>query len=174
MSHGVLCLAFSRDSRTLAAGSEILDDKQLPIRGELKLWDVAARKLKKDLLGHSDAVTGVAFAQGSDLLASCSSDGTACLWNRATGKPSAVLRGKTGALRSLAFTPDGRLLATVGQEISVWDVAARRRIDRLHGHDDDVRRVCFSAGGLMITGGQDGTVKVWEAPRGRPPSQKKR
>jgi WD40 repeat protein len=66
----------------------------------------------------------VAFVPGSQALASAYEDGTVVLWNPATGKERSRLR-PTLAVKSVAFAPDGKTLASAGgSEVKLWDVDA--------------------------------------------------
>jgi WD40 repeat protein len=102
---------------------------------------VATGKELLTLRGHSDAVGALAFAPDCKTLASGSNDGAVKLWDVATGRERATLlnpffagRPEKGRFRveSLAFTPDGRTLASGSYDgrIRLWDVAppvGRRR-----------------------------------------------
>jgi WD40 repeat protein/tRNA A-37 threonylcarbamoyl transferase component Bud32 len=163
--HEVLALAFSPDGRTLASGGSAPPKDGLPGRGELTLWDVAAGKEKLSLPGSEEAVTGLAFAPAGNGLASCALDGCVRVWDLARPKkPPAVLNGNRGGLRGVAFSPDGRLLVSVGMEITVWDAADRKVVARLHAHEDDVSCLSFCADGRMLTAGPDGSVCLWDPP----------
>lgn len=59
------------------------------------------------LRGHTDSVNDVAFSSDGTLIATGSSDGTARLWDSATGKEVRQLLGHTGAVYAVAFSPDG-------------------------------------------------------------------
>jgi WD40 repeat protein len=64
----------------------------------------------------------------------------------------------------LAFSPDGKLLASANQtEIRVWRLRDRREIRRFGGYDTAVTALAFApAGGLLASGHEDGTGLVWD------------
>src|SRR3954467_1122329 len=68
------------------------------------------------LAGHADGVHAVAFSPDSRLLATASHDGTARLWDVASGTQVKLLDGHAGAVYSVAFSPDGRSVATSGAD----------------------------------------------------------
>lgn len=94
-------------------------------------------------------------------------------------RPALTLIGHTFSVSSIAFSPDGRLLASTsnGQdsedtagEIKVWDLKAGREVRSLRGHAYGVWKVAFSPDGKRLAStSQDGTVKVWGAPELVPP-----
>jgi WD40 repeat protein len=76
--------------------------------------------------------------------------------------------GHTAAARQAAFSPDGRLLVSVGEDgrIVVWDFARRERLATFTDHTERVNCVAFSPDGKWFaTGGDDQTVIVWDAAR---------
>jgi len=81
-----------------------------------------------------------------------------------------TLRGHTGWIGRIAWSPDGRMLASPSEDNSIrlWDAETGECLRKLEGHTRGVVSVAFdSTGGMLASGGEDKAVKLWEVARGR-------
>ena len=89
----------------------------------------------------------------------------------ATPPPEAItLRGHNGWVGGVAFSPDGKTLATASADHTVkfWNVATGKELAALEAHGDIVTSIAFSKDGdQFATAGFDGTAKVWNAEKRR-------
>jgi hypothetical protein len=82
-----------------------------------------------------------------------------------TGEEVLVLRGHSGIVQTIAFSPDGQRIISGGidAEVRVWDAVTGDHLLALHGHTQPVLAVAFSPDGLsIVSGGFDQALRLWE------------
>jgi WD40 repeat protein len=87
------------------------------------------------------------------------------LWDLPTGSES-TLRGHLYAVTALALSPDGRTLATGGDDpaIKLWNMSGRQEVARLDGAPLGSWSLAFSPDGTVLAaGGSDGVLRLWRA-----------
>ena len=75
-----------------------------------------------------------------------------------------ILRGHEGVITLIAWSPDGRLLASPSADntIRIWDIARGVCTAVLRGHEDWVFSVAWSPDGQLIaSGSKDSTIRIW-------------
>ncbi|MEH2265585.1 serine/threonine-protein kinase [Nostoc sp.] len=168
-SHAVKSVAFSPDGQILASGSW---DKTI------KLWDVNTGREIYTIAGHQLQVNSVAFSPQDQILASASYDRTIRLWqlrafrgfeekfeNRPCYSLLSTLSGHAWAVLTVAFSPDGKILATGSDDntIKLWEVNTGQLICTLVGHSWSVVAVAFTADGeTLLSASCDKIVKLWK------------
>ncbi len=77
--------------------------------------------------------------------------GQVIVWDWRTGKVLHRLLGHTGPVEGVAFSPDGKRLATASWDktVKVWDTATWKVLHTLRGHGEYVRSVAFSSDGKV-------------------------
>ncbi|KAK3359697.1 beta transducin-like protein HET-E2C [Lasiosphaeria hispida] len=81
-----------------------------------------------------------------------------------------TLEGHSSWVRSVAFSPDGRRLASGSDDnaIKIWDTASGRCLETLEGHSSWVWSVAFSPDGRRLASGSDDkAIKIWDMASGR-------
>ena len=77
-----------------------------------------------------------------------------------------VIRGHAGWVNCLAFSPDGRRLATGGADkaVIIWDLMSRREALAFRGHTDGILGLAFSpSGDRLVSSSNDETIRIWDA-----------
>jgi WD40 repeat protein len=146
--------AFTPDGKALAALGE---------DGKLRFRD-AARLQPLWTLASGAGFLAFDFGR-KDLVACACEDRTVEIHDLSSRRRRRSLKGHTGRLTCVSFSPGARWLASAGhdQVVRLWDVERGRLLHELPGHADAVRCLAFHPDGeLLASGGDDRTVKLWK------------
>jgi WD40 repeat protein len=163
----VRSVAFSADTRRLVSTSE---------NRSIMLWDavdgVPIGPLQLDRVGYNTVLFAAFTADGRHLAVSeASCDPTdVTLLDAETGKVRHRLTGHSTGVEAITFSPDGRILATAGQDycIKLWDWAHASEPTTLSDGVGHVKSLAFSRDGAWLAfAGDDDTMRIWDVARRR-------
>ncbi|HEX6278598.1 MAG TPA: WD40 repeat domain-containing protein, partial [Pyrinomonadaceae bacterium] len=146
---------FSPDGRKMATASWL---------GKIRIWDVASGDVSKEWTGHGTSANAVAYSPDGSRLASVGNDGNIKIWDATNFKELRTLENVKGVqLVSVAFTLDGKHVFSAAnyERARLWNVDTGEAV-RDFPHAGGVHYIAVSPDGrLAVTGGSDGSVKVW-------------
>jgi WD40 repeat protein len=138
-----------------------------------RLWDTETGKPFGEAMRHDMPVWSAAFSpDGKHLLTGCgdpeTKKGTLRLWTAATGRPAGPSFGEDKIVVSVAFSPDGRTLLILDLDTAqLWDRASLKPAAAPLAHPGTVLTAVFSPDGkTVLTGGKDGSARLWKVPGG--------
>ncbi|XP_061339985.1 WD40 repeat-containing protein HOS15-like isoform X2 [Gastrolobium bilobum] len=133
----------------------------------------------KTFVGHQGEVNCVKWDPTGSLLASCSDDITAKIWNMKQDKYLHDLREHSKEIYTLRWSPTGpgtnnpnqKLVlasASFDSTVKLWDVELGKLIYSLNGHTHPVYSVAFSPSGeYLASGSHDKSVHIWSLKEGK-------
>ncbi len=157
-------VAFSPDGKTLATGGK---DRII------RFWETATGRELRRLEGHRNWVQHLAFRSDGKTLTSWGTGQTLRLWDVATGRQLRQIDLPPWAGTTLAFSPDGQLLAYRGRRsIELLDGATGKELRRITLLKDWTANLAFSADGKLLAGAfKYDTIHLWDTTTGKEKSR---
>jgi hypothetical protein len=151
-------LALSPDSDLLASKAD---------SSPLVIWNTETMEEAARFEDPGFWVFSVAFSPDGEHIAFSGDDYSRSVWNHVTGEEIRRLSGfvdRGGRAGSLAYSPDGALLAGISDKVvRLWDTATWEELPPLTGHTDDVKSITFAEGGrYLATTSLDNTIRIWD------------
>ncbi|MGV3724604.1 MAG: WD40 repeat domain-containing protein, partial [Actinomycetota bacterium] len=161
----VTAICFSPDGKRLFAATY----------GRVAVWDLEQGRVSGYLPGIAGAVHDLELSPDGKRLAvgggEPSQSGTVLLYDaQAPAQPLTKLAGHSDVVYALAWSADGKRLATASfdKTVKVWDFPAGTATLTLKDHTDAVLAVAFSPdGAILASGGRDHSIKLFDAATGK-------
>ena len=155
----VTSLAFSSDGRMLATGG---------VESKANI-DIAA--MMSGAMSGQRPKKGAKTPDPADMMKDLKveSVGQVKLWDVATGREIGAMKGHGRGVTKVAFSRDGKLLATGASDntIKIWDVASRTELRTLTGHTSSIESIDFTPDGrLLASASEDGGTFLWDTKTG--------
>jgi RNA polymerase sigma factor (sigma-70 family) len=174
--HSIEALAFSRDGKTIVSGG---------YDQTVRLWDVATGKERVTTHGHGEHISAVAFSADGKAVVTGGDDSTLRFWDPATGKEvrsldlasyfgyrqggdKNVRLRQPAPVRGLAFSPDGKVLATSGATVKLRDPATGKELRSFEAVRQYVDKLAFSPDGKVLAGCGWKFIHLWDVATGKP------
>jgi WD40 repeat protein len=160
----VFCLGLCRTSASVRGGD---DEDTAALPAQVNTPGAVFRIPDSYTLAVALTADGKHLARGG-------ADNTVDLWDVASGKQLHTLKGHTVPILRLAFSPDGKILASitgswlpddVRGEVKLWDVATGKERVSLKGHPNRMLSLAFSPDGKTLASAS-GTIKLWDVTSG--------
>jgi eukaryotic-like serine/threonine-protein kinase len=137
-----------------------------------KVWDLASKKEVQSVKDFPTETKSLAYAGGQLFVGTGKWDKKKNAWegeikivSAKDGKGAKSLMGHSATIESLAFSKDGKFLASASDDNTalIWDVAAGKTTQTIKGHTDAVISASFSPDGKqLVTTSKDKTIRVWD------------
>jgi WD40 repeat protein len=149
-------LEFTADSRTLGVFA----------RGRIVLYRLpSCKRIALFPIPWSFYASPVLSPDGKEVAQNGIDSSVVAVGDTITHRTLATLRGHTNHVYSIAFSPDGKLIATgsADRTIKLWDARSGRELRTLRGHSNLVRTVVFSNDGRTLASwGWDHSIMLWD------------
>jgi WD40 repeat protein len=129
------------------------------------IWDVDSGRLLTRFEGHDGWVTRIHFSRDGARVVTAGEDGTARLWDAATGTQLRLIRERNHPILDAALSPDGSIVATIVNDpgiVRLWSASTEELVRTIQHPGPFVGSVEFSNDGQILAAGLgDGTLRLW-------------
>lgn len=136
----------------------------------IKIWDLAAGKLKITLIGHVMSVRDIAISKRHPYMFSASEDKLVKCWDLERNTAIRDFHGHLSGVHTVDVHPSLDIIATAGRDavVRLWDIRSRSEVMVLPGHKSPINKVkCLPVDPQIISCSGDATVRLWDIIAGK-------
>ena len=164
--------AFSQHSETFAKAVELTMAVKDKFQFAVFLSEIDPHKdFEPIFTKHTQKIVALTISPSSEFIATGSSDWTIEVWKVGIeplkgmdlGDPLWILRGHAGTVTTVAFSANGKILASGGadQRVRLWDLTTGQHLHTFSNHTSKISTVAFARDDVLASGSSDGTVFIW-------------
>ncbi|XP_026748869.1 pleiotropic regulator 1 [Galleria mellonella] len=128
-----------------------------------RVWDMRTKANVHTLAGHTDTVASLACQSAEPQIITGSHDSTIRLWDLAAGKSMCTLTNHKKSVRSIVIHPTLYSFASASPDnIKQWKCPEGKFIQNLSGHNAIVNCMAVNPEGVLVSGGDNGTMYCWD------------
>ncbi|MCH8194142.1 MAG: WD40 repeat domain-containing protein, partial [Planctomycetes bacterium] len=152
--------AFSSAGELIATGTD----------GRIRIWDVRSQTLLAEIEDQYKQIRSLCFSADDIMLIAASGNADVRRWDVTDlehPQELSPLRGHTAFVNQIALSPDGKTLASGGDDstLRLWDPLSGEELVTLRAHSSIIQCLAWSPDGqTLYTGSGDATVRIWHAP----------
>eukprot|EP00602_Paraphysomonas_sp_CaronLab_P006373 CAMPEP_0185027454 /NCGR_PEP_ID=MMETSP1103-20130426/12522_1 /TAXON_ID=36769 /ORGANISM="Paraphysomonas bandaiensis, Strain Caron Lab Isolate" /LENGTH=396 /DNA_ID=CAMNT_0027561459 /DNA_START=150 /DNA_END=1337 /DNA_ORIENTATION=- len=128
-----------------------------------RVWDIRTKHEIQVLGGHSGAVASIATNTVDPQVITGSHDSTIKLWDLAAGKTMTTLTHHKKAVRSVCVNPrEFSFVSASADNMKKWQCRDGKFLKNLSGHNSVINTLAINEDGVLVSGGDDGTLNFWD------------
>ncbi|XP_034253614.1 pleiotropic regulator 1 [Thrips palmi] len=128
-----------------------------------RVWDMRTKANVHTLVGHTNTIASVVSQVAEPQVVTGSHDCTIRLWDLAAGKSRCTLTNHKKSVRSVVFHPTLYMFASASPDnIKQWMCPEGKFIQNLSGHNAIVNCLAVNPEGVLVSGGDNGTLHCWD------------
>lgn len=129
----------------------------------VRCWDVRTAKQVMMLGGHTNTVGAIACNATDPQVISGSHDCTVKLWDLAKGRSITTLTHHKKAIRDLVVAPfEFSFMTGAADNLKKWQCKDGSFLRNFQGHNSIINTLAVNQDGVLVSGGDDGTMRMWD------------
>jgi WD40 repeat protein len=133
----------------------------------IEVLDIATGEKKNVLNKHTSTIYSMKLSPDGNLLGTVGRDGRAIVWDWKNGTIQSMTKDNRNFVSHIAFSPDGKLIATGGKSFTVWETGTGRILFDSDNENRELSRLSFALNGQLLVCADDKKVTVWNVAGGK-------